>query len=325
MNRDAMLAKLDHIKGRIGKTPLVSLRHPVVSLFAKNETTNMMGSIKDRAAFAIIYDGVKKGIIDGNTTVIEASSGNFAMSCSVICKLIDVKFIAVVDPVINASYLKIISFFAHDIIMIDERDHSGGFLLNKLDRVRTFCATTKNAFWTNQYENPQNFLTHYNGTAVEICNVLDHLDYAFIAVASGGTISGISCRLKEHFPNVKVIGVDAEGSVIFGGKPKPRYIPGMGSSIVPPLLAKAQIDDVVTVTEPDTLKACHRLFLEEGLFLGGSSGTVYHAVNEYFRDKVFSTPPNVLFICPDRGTGYIDNLYNQEWIEWFNLEHAAKV
>src|SRR5438876_11362715 len=94
--------------------------------------------------------------------------------------------------------------------------------------------------------------THYELTANKICDDFDSLDYAFIGVSTAGTIAGVSRRLKEHYPNIRVIAVDAEGSAIFGAAPHKRHIPGIGSSIVPPLLAHAEIDDIVWIPERET-------------------------------------------------------------------------
>jgi len=320
MTREKLLSKLDLIEKRIGNTPIVPLTHPDVDLYAKVETVNFMGSIKDRAAYAIIRGAVERGEIDQDTTVIEASSGNFAVSCSTICHILGLQFIAVVDPGINSVYEKLITFFAHDMIKVTQRDEKQGYLLTKLKTVRDYLEHHPGAFWTNQYGNQDNFLAHYHGTGVEICKHFQKLDYIFVAVATGGTLAGVSCRLKEHFPDIKVIAVDTEGSVIFGGPPKPRLIPGMGSGMVPPLMARARFDDVVTVREEDTARACKALIEREALFLGGSSGTCYHAVLHYFRENPVSHRPSVLFLNPDRGHGYVDNLYDESWLSWFTTQ-----
>jgi len=111
--------------------------------------------------------------------------------------------------------------------------------------VKELCATIPNAYWTNQYGNLDAVEAHYELTAAEICADFDSLDYVFIGVSTAGTIAGVSRRLKEHYPNIRVIAVDAEGSAIFGGTPRKRHIPGIGSSIVPQLLSRAKIDDIV--------------------------------------------------------------------------------
>src|SRR5260370_23001683 len=124
----------------------------------------------------------------------------------------------------------------------------------------------------------------------------------------GGRIGGMSRRLKECYPKVRIIAVDSEGSVIFGGKPRKRHIPGIGSSIVPPLLSHAMIDDVVLIPEYETVEACRELLTTHGLFVAGSSGTAFAAVKRYAAKMPKAKRPTVLFLCADRGTPYLDTL-----------------
>src|SRR5258708_15264246 len=138
-------------------------------------------------------------------------------------------------------------------------------------------------------------------TASEICADFDSLDYVFIGVGTAGTIAGVSRRLKEYYPNIRVIAVDAEGSAIFGGAPRKRHIPGIGSSIVPPLLSRAKIDDVVLISERATVQACRELLTTQGLFVGGSSGTGFAAIKRYAALMPAYKRPTLPFLVPDRG------------------------
>src|SRR5439155_5057997 len=153
----------------------------------------------------------------------------------------------------------------------------------------------------------------YELTAGEICAEFDSLDYAFIGVSTAGTISGVSRRLKEQYPNIRIIAVDAEGSAIFGATPHKRHIPGIGSSIVPPLLRYAKIDDVVWVPERETVQACRELLMTHGLFVGGSSGSAFAAVKRYAAKMPAYQHPTVLFLCADRGTPYLDTVFDPNW------------
>src|SRR5258706_5646076 len=126
---------------------------------------------------------------------------------------------------------------------------------------------------------------HYELTGAEICAGFDALDYAFIGVGTAGTISGVSRRLKERYPNIRIIAVDTEGSVIFGGAPGKRHIPGVGSSIVPPLVSLARIDDVVLIPERETAEACRGLLTDHGLFVGRFTRTAYAAPQLYLPEK----------------------------------------
>ena len=179
--------------------------------------------------------------------------------------------------------------------------------------MKQLCATVPNAYWTNQYANPDAMEAHYELTATEICADFDALDYVFIGVSTAGTIAGVSRRLKEHYPDIRVIAVDTEGSAIFGAPARTRHIPGLGSSIVPPLLSEARIDDVVLIPERETVAACQELLTTHGLFVGGSSGTAYAAIKRYAPKITASAHPTVLFLCPDRGTPYLDTVFDPAW------------
>ena len=240
-----------------------------------------------------------------------------AVALSAICSFLGLKFIPVIDPNINKNYEKLLKHFSYQVVKIGTLDKNNGYLLSKLEYVKNYCEYNDNVFWTNQYENCDNYKAHYNGTGLEIAKEFDHIDYAFIAVASCGTISGVSNRLKEEYPNIKIIAVDVEGSVIFGKEAAPRHIPGMGSGIQPKLVNDALIDEVVYVNELETIDGCNELFSEHCIFSGGSTGTVYSAINKYFLNKSYDKKPNVVFISPDKGTAYVDNIYNSEWLEKF--------
>ena len=135
-----------------------------------------------------------------------------------------------------------------------------------------------------------------------------------IGVSTAGTIAGMSRRLKERYPTVRIVAVDTEGSVIFGDAPRKRHIPGVGSSIVPPLLSHAAIDDVVLIPERETVAACRELLVTHGLFAGGSSGTAFAAVKRYAAKMTRARrPPRVLFVCADRGTPYLDTVFDPTW------------
>src|SRR5207244_7889624 len=163
-----------------------------------------------------------------------------------------------------------------------------------------------NAYWTNQYGNLDAVEAHYELTAGEICADFYSLDYAFIGVSTAGTIAGVSRRLKERYPKIRVIAVDTEGSAIFGRAPRKRHIPGIGSSIVPPLLSQAEIDDVVWISERETVQACQELLASHGLFVGGSSGTAFAAIKRYAAKMPAYKDPTVLFLCSDHRTAYLD-------------------
>ncbi len=311
----SLVARLAQLGNILRPTPHVPLAVEGLQLFAKLEYVNPVGSIKDRPAFWILKRAAERGEICDETTVIESSSGNFASALAAFTRLVGLRFIPVIDPNISATYESFLRRTCDTVVKVEERDNTGGFLKTRLQMVQQLCASTPHAYWPNQYANPDAVDAHYHLTAGDICAGFDSLDYVFIGVSTGGTIAGMSRRLKERYPKVRIIAVDTEGSVIFGDAPGKRHIPGVGSSIVPPLVSEALIDDVVLIPERETVAACRELLVTHGLFAGGSSGTAFAAVKRYTPRMARSkgSAPTVLFVCADRGTPYLDTVFDPTW------------
>src|SRR3989442_2180946 len=236
-----LATRLETLRNTLRPTPHVPLAMKGMDLFAKLEYVNPVGSIKDRPAYWILKRAAERGEICEETTVIESSSGNFAAAIAAFTRLVGLRFIPVIDPTISGTYESFLRRICPTVVKVEDRDDTGGFLQTRLQTVKELCATVPNAYWTNQYGNPDAMEAHYELTATEICADFDSLDYVFIGVRTAGTNAGMARRLKEHYPNIRVIAVDSQGSAIFGGAPRKRHIPGIGSSIVPPFLSHAKI------------------------------------------------------------------------------------
>jgi cysteine synthase A len=300
----------------IRETPVVPLQDPTLELFCKLEYLNGIGSIKDRPAFWILKHAIERGEIGPGTTVVESSSGNFARGLAAFCKMLELNFIPVIDPNISPYYEAVLCSQCTRVVKVNLRDDTGGFLKTRLDKVQELRKEIADSYWPNQYGNPDGMAAHYHLTAREILRSVPRLDYIFLGVSSAGTVAGVSQCFHEQAPDVKIVAVDAEGSVIFGHPPKPRWIPGLGSSIVPPLLRHAIINDVVVVPEADTVAACHQLLELHGLFVGGSTGSAYSAIQHYFAGERSHARPRVLFLGCDRGSAYLHNIYDSGWVAW---------
>ncbi|NSL86074.1 pyridoxal-phosphate dependent enzyme [Chitinophaga solisilvae] len=308
-----MLEELIKLSDFIGNTPLIQLSSENSRLFAKLEYNNFTGSSKDRAAYSIIYNGIKSGAINENTTVIASSSGNFAIAAASICRRIGIKFIPVIDPNINHSYELLLEMLAYKVVKVTTRDYTGGYLLTRIEKVNELHAGTPDSFIADQYADPNNYKGYYN-LGKEITDSFDKLDYIFIAVSSSGAITGISNSVKQVRPEIKIVGVDVEGSVIFNQPPMKRFISGIGASKIPPIIENAIIDDVVIVSQADIIKGAMDLLHEQVIFAGASSGAVYYAAKHYFPVTGSSQDaPTALLIFPDKGHTYLDTIYNKEW------------
>lgn len=313
LSRQKLLERLTYAEKIIRETPVIRLGDDRVDLYAKLEFLNGIGSIKDRPALWILKRAIERGEVGPGTTIVESSSGNFACALATFCRILGLGFIPVVDPFVSPVYESFLRAQCDRVVKVEECDDAGGYLKTRLATVRALLSDIPGSYWTNQYGNLDGMDAHYRLTGPEICRALPKLDYVFLGVSSGGTVAGVSRCLKEYDPSIRVVAVDAEGSVIFGQSPKKRHIPGLGSSISPPLVKEAIIDDLAIVRERETVDACHHLLESHGLFVGGSTGTVYSAVQNYFPKANSGARPRVLFFCCDRGTAYLHNVFDSGW------------
>jgi N-(2-amino-2-carboxyethyl)-L-glutamate synthase len=307
--------RVELLRSAMRPTPMTRIELEGAEVFVKLESQGLVGSIKDRPALWVLKQAIRRGEVNPETSVVESSSGNYALALAAYCRWLGLRFIPVIDPKTAPVNEAILRAMCPQVEMVRERDDTGGYLKTRLRRVRALRDEVAGAFWTNQYGNLDGALGHYHLTGGEICEQLSALDYVFVGVSSAGTITGLSMRLKERFPNVKIIAVDSVGSVIFGGPAHERFIPGIGASSVPELLARATIDDVVMVPEIDAVAACRELMTRHRIFGGGSTGSVFAGVKRYLASPRGTVKPKVLFLCADRGTAYLNTIYDDQWTE----------
>ena len=311
------------MKLELKETPCVKLcseSFEGINIFAKLEFHNPTGSVKDRAANYVLTKLLNDKRIDHDTLIIESSSGNYGIALAAKCMELGLKFMCVIAPNITKANEFYLNLYNAEIFKVNTPDENGGYLISRISKVKEILSEYDNSYWINQYSDPLNYEGYEYTIGREICETFDAVDYAFIGVSSGGTITGISRALKRKFPDVKIIAVDIEGSVIFGGKPKKRYIPGIGSSMSPDNIKKAYIDEVVYVNELESVKGCRELFQENMIFAGGSSGSVYYAVKKYFSEVSPGPGANVVALFADSGERYIDTIYNPEWVKKYLSE-----
>lgn len=301
----------------LGNTPLTKINFNAnlkINLFSKLEFMNPTGSVKDRSASYVISELLKRKMIDKDTTLIESSSGNFGISLAAYARFYGLKFKCIVDPKILPANEKIIRMLGAEILKVNEADAFGGYLLTRIKTVNRLLLEIENSYWVNQYANPL-IMESFKLLGDEIYKELPDVNYIFIGVSSCGTISGISNTLKPKNKNIKIIAVDVEGSVIFKKTPGVRSIPGIGSSMVPAHLDNTVIDEVVHVTEEETVKACYEILENDHIMAGGSSGSVYAAIKKYFADYTGDELLNVVTLFPDKGERYLTTIYEPEWVK----------
>jgi N-(2-amino-2-carboxyethyl)-L-glutamate synthase len=294
------------------------------SLFLKCEGFNFAGSIKLKAATEMVEAAERDGRLHPGSILVESSSGNLGVALAMIAASKGYRFLCVTDSRCNKSTRRTIEALGSKVHMIPlaAADKPGGLLGARIDFVRKLCASDDRYVWLNQYSNEGNWQAHYRRTAPAIVKQFPKLDVLFVGAGTTGTLMGCARYLREWHRPVRVVAVDTVGSVTFGGPQRRRMIPGLGTSVRPPLLDESYVDEVVMVEEPNTIRACHRL-ARRGFLFGGSTGTVVSGAVDWLAEH--GTPDTTaVAIAPDLGERYLDTVYQPEWVEEFYGEDAIE-
>ncbi|CAM03551.1 cysteine synthase A [Saccharopolyspora erythraea NRRL 2338] len=284
-----------------------------VPLYVKCEGFNFAGSIKLKAADAMVAAAERSGVLGPGSILVESSSGNLGVALSVIAASRGYRFVCVTDSRCNLATKQVMESLGCEVHTITEPDRDGGFLAARLAHVRELCEGDDRYVWLNQYANPDNWSAHYRTTAPSIDRAFPKLDVLFVGAGTTGTLMGCARYFKRFRPAVKVVAVDAVGSVTFGGPAAPRMIPGLGTGVRPQLLDESFVDDVVLVDEIDTVRTCHRL-AARGFLFGGSTGTVISGATRWMDANDAGPATTAVTIAPDLGERYLDSLYQPSWV-----------
>jgi 2,3-diaminopropionate biosynthesis protein SbnA len=308
----------DGIVGAIGETPLVRMRRyaapAAVELWGKLESANPGGSAKDRPAARMIAEALRTGQIGPSTTVIESSSGNMAIGLAQACRFHGLRLICVVDSKSNATTIRTLHALGAEVRIITEPDPvSGDLLTARLHLVARLAEQIPDSFWTDQYSNIANPQAHAEGTAREIDEALGgELDYLFVAAGTAGTLRGCGDYLRERERSTRLIAVDAHGSALFGGEPARRRLPGHGAGVESRHSRDIEYDGLIRVSDLECVIGCRRLVEREAIFAGASSGAVAIALERVLPS--IEPGARCAIILPDGGAGYLDTVYDDEWV-----------
>ena len=307
----------------IGDTRLVELERYLerrdVRVWAKLECLNPGGSAKARPAARMISDALASGRAHHGTTIVESTSGNMGVGLAQACKYHGLNLICVVDARTTRSNLQTMKAFGAEIRMITEPDPDGGDLLGaRLREVSRLVETIPDSYWPDQYSNWSNPEAHFDGTMREIDAALNgRIDHLLVAVSTAGTLAGCSHFFRRAGRTTNLIAVDAVGSALFGGAPAPRRLPGYGAGVETEVSRAVEPDRLIRVSDIDAVVACRRLVNREAVLAGASSGAVAAALSALAPE--FEPGSRIAMIFHDGGTGYLDSVYDDDWV----LEHLG--
>ena len=287
----------------IGKTPIIKVNNMVdkdcAEVYVKLEKFNPGGSIKDRAALGMVEEAERQGLLKEGYTIVEPTSGNTGIGLAFIGRLKGYKVIIVMPETMSKERRDLIKAYGAELILTEGNKGMQGAIEKALE-----YKDKEGYFIPQQFENEANVKKHYETTAEEIYEDLSDLDYVVAGVGTGGTIVGVAKKLKEKNKNIKAIAIEPKTSaVIEGGKPGPHNIQGIGAGFIPSIYDGSVIDEVIAVSDEDSIKTAKEFVEKEGVLLGISSGAAIYAAIEIA--KKIGKGNKVLAIAPDGGEKYI--------------------
>lgn len=301
----------------IGNTPLVKLNRVAAGvkplILAKLEYLNPGGSVKDRIAVHMIEAAERDGLLKKGGTIVEPTSGNTGVGLAQAAALKGYKCVFVMPDKMSQEKIRLLKAYGADVVITPtavakESPESYYSVAERLAR------ELPNGFQPNQYANPKNPECHYLTTGPEIWEQTEGKIDVFVAgMGTGGTISGVARYLKEKNPNVKIVGVDPEGSLFTGTEVRPYKIEGIGEDFIPDTIDLDIIDHMVTVSDRESFLVARRMAREEGLLLGGSAGSAVAGALKYARQM--EEGQTMVVLIPDGGLKYLSRFYSDDYMK----------
>ena len=294
------------------------------TFLAKLESANPGHSSKDRIALHIVESAEKKGILKPGDTIIETTSGNTGFSLAMVSLIKGYKCILAVSSKSSTDKIDMLKAMGAKVYVCPA-NVSADDPRSYYEVAKRLHSEIKGSIYINQYFNDLNADAHYSSTGPEIWNQTDgNITHLIVCSGTGGTISGTARYLKEKNPNIKVIGVDAYGSVLKKyhetgefdeNEIYPYRIEGLGKNLIPSVTDFEIIDRYVKVTDEDSAHSARQLVKYEGIFVGYTSGAAFQAIKQLNDEKEFNKSDVIVVIFPDHGSRYLSKIYSDKWME----------
>lgn len=309
---------LDNILQAIGNTPSVKLNRVGAELscdlYGKCEYLNPGGSVKDRIGYQMVVKAEKEGLIKPGDTLIEPTSGNAGIGIALAAAVLGYQMIITMPEKMSNEKQVILSSLGA-VIYRTPTEAAFDDYDSHLSLAKRLQSEIPNSYILDQYQNMNNPGTHYENTAEEIISDFGRdLDMLVAGVGTGGTISGIAKRLKEYNPKIRIIGVDPLGSILGGGTQINAYdVEGIGYDFFPEVLRNDLIDEYIKINDQDSFTTARRLIKEEGLLVGGSSGSAVWAAIQAAQS--LKKGQKCLVILPDSIRNYLTKFPDPCWMK----------
>lgn len=311
------LRKATQIYDLVGNTPLVKLSlnkySNISNVYLKLEKYNPGGSAKDRAAMNMINEAEYRSELVPNMRIVESSSGNTGIALSMFGSAKDYKVSCIVESETSKSKTRRITVFGGELISVPANPYSISAVNDRISLAMKLKKENKNIFVPFQYGNQDNPKSHYLGTGKEISDDLGNVDCFISNISTGGTITGCAKKLKKTNQNTIIVGVEPEGSIIFGGDLKNSYIEGAGLPFVPGNLDESVIDVGEKVNDIDAFYWTRYIAKTEGISIGISTGALIKIAIQYAKE--LGPGKNIVVLAHDGGERYLDTVFDNNWIQ----------